>query len=382
MSNAAYTKEELLSAETEGYLFTPNPNDTVLYLKRKLSNGNIYNDTIKIADNATKRITAPFIRIKLNKNRVKELFWDKYKDPELKSIEAFNNYFRGLIVEASGSTGSMTPLRLSSGANLEMYYTITRFERKKDESVTKLKDTLANTFVFPLAGVRNSIYKMGSVASVPSNNFKIQGTAGTMAKVKVLGLNLNDAEAIKELKGDVNKNNIDDLTELDVDKNNYLDLKELAELRKIRSSKLLINDASLNFYVNNTISKDTALVPQRLFLYQNKKSGDAPTQLTDAYKEAPLFGGSLKNADKKPEKYLFRITDYISDLFDGTTKDFSSLVLKVYNAPTDNAVKNNQLDEEVSSRNWNPRGVTLLNGNTANGTKKAVLKISFSKEKN
>lgn len=386
LSNQIYEKvnpAEGLNDEGKVYDFIPNAKDTILLLKRKLSNGNTYNDTIKIVDNATRRITTPFIRIQLDRDKMKELFWDKRKDVEFETAAAFNDYFRGVIVEASGSDGSMVPLQLGSNAALDMYYTITTFEKKEGQTNLSVKDTLPRTYSFAFNGVKNSMYKMTAATNAaPAESFKIQGTAGVMAQVKVLGLNLNDADAISELKGDSNNNDIDDLTELDVDNNNYLDLKELAELRKIRNSKLLINDASLGFYVNQEISKDTALVPQRLFLYQNKDNGNAPTQITDAYREIALFGGNLQNADKKPEKYLFRITDYISDLFDGSTNDFSSLVLKVYNSPTDDAVKNNQIDENVSSRNWNPRGVTLLNGSTVNGAKKAVLKISFSKEKN
>lgn len=383
LSNQDYIKEELLSVDMGGYQFKPNPDDTILPLVRTLSNGNTYKDTIKITDNATNRITAPFIRIELKKDRLKELFWDKRKDAEFETADAFNNYFRGVVVEASGNDGSMVPLSLGTNTSLDVYYTITTFEKKSGQTTLSVKDTLPRTYSFALSGIRNSQYKMTPATNTtPAGNFKIQGTSGTMAQVKVLGLNLNDNDAIKELKGDFDDNGEDDLIQLDSDNNNYLDLKELAQLRKIRASKLLINDASVTFYANSTISQDTALVPQRLFLYQNKNNGKTPTQLTDTYREAALYGGNLENAEKKPEKYLFRITDYISDLLDGTSSDFSPLVLKVYNNPTDNAIKNNQLDEVVSSRNWNPRGVTLLDAATTNGDKKAVLKISFSKEKN
>ncbi len=327
------------------FKFKPSPIDTMLVLTRNISNGNTYKDTIKLENKA------PFLSIPLKMDHMKSLFWDKFKDDEFTTSEAFNNYFRGVIVKAEGSDGAMIPLNLlgtSASASIDFHYTITTFEKKEDQTDLVLKDTLPNTYSFPLSGVRNSIYKMSTATTpAPINNFVIQGTAGTMAKITVL---------------------------------------DNTKLQELRNNNWLINDASLSFYVNQSINTDKNTTPQRLFIYQdkdNENGGTTPTQLTDAYKEAATFGGNLElTEDDKPEKYTFKITDYISDLLDGTTSDVSPLILKVYNNPTDNAVNNNTLDINVKSYNWNPRGVTLLDANeTANGTRRAVLKISYSKEK-
>ena len=343
-SNATYIESELLN-ENPGFTFKPSPKDTMLILTRNISNGNTYKDTIKL-DNK-----APFLAIPLNITRMKELFWDKFKDSEFSSTDAFNDYFRGLIVKSEGTNGSMIPLSLlgtSASATLDFHYTITTFEKKDGQANLILKDTLPNTYSFPLSGIRNSMYKMGTVTTpAPANNFTIQGTAGTAATVKIL---------------------------------------DNVKLQELKANNWLVNDASLTFYINQSINTDKDILPQRLFLYQNKDNGSGgltPTQLTDAYREAALFGGNLElTDDDKPEKYNFRITDYISDLLDGTTSDISPLTLKVYNNPTDNATTNNVLDVNVKTYNWNPRGVTLLDGNeTVNNTKRAVLKISYSKEK-
>lgn len=342
-SNETYIESELLN-ENAGFTFKPSPIDTMFILTRNISNGNTYKDTIKL-DNK-----APFLTVPLNTPRMKEVFWDKLKDTEFATFDAFNDYFRGLILKSEGTDGAMIPLNIlgsNASATLDFHFTITTFEKKEGQANLVLKDTLPRTLSFPLSGIRNSVYKMSPiVTAAPANNFVIQGTAGKAATVKIL----------------------DD-----------------AKLQELRANNWLINDASLTFFINQSINTDKNIVPQRLFIYQNKDNGNGgvtPTQLTDSYKEASIFGGNLELADEKPEKYTFRIVDYISDLLNGTTSDISPLTLKVYNNPTDNAVTNNILNVNVRTYNWNPRGVTLLNGNeTANTTKRAVLKISYSKEK-
>ena len=343
-SNHDYEQLELLN-EDIGFTFKPDPTNTKLILTRNISNGNTYKDTIQLANES------PFLTVPLDMTEMKRIFWDKLDSDEFKTADAFNSYFRGLIVKAEGSDGAMVPLNLNGNndsATLDFHYTITRLEKKEGITDLVIKDTLPKTLSYALSGVRNGIYKTSpATITPPVNNFAVQGTAGTMARIKIL----------------------DDL-----------------KLQELRANNWLINDVSLSFYINNTINTDKNIIPQRLFIYQEKDNGSgsvSPTQLSDAYKEAPTFDGNLALSDDgTPEKYSFRLTDYLSDLLDGTTNDNSPLVLKTYNNPTDNPVINGILNTNVSTYNWNPRGVTLLDGSeTANGAKRAVLKISYSKEK-
>ena len=339
-SNHPYDEIELLN-EDAGFTFQPNPKDTMLIITRSISNGNTYQDTLRLTNKA------PFIAVSLNKDRMKELFWDEFKSENFNSSDALNTYFRGLIVKAEGNDGAMIPLNLTgnaTSASLDFHYTITTFQKEEGKATLTLKDTLPNAYSFPLSGVRNSVYKMTpATKSTPANNFHIQGTAGSMARIKIL----------------------DD-----------------SKLQKLRDNNWLINDASLSFHINQTINTDKNIIPQKLFLYQEKKndSGEiSPTHISDAYVEVATFGGNLENTEEDiPEKYTFRITNYISNLLnrvENTTID--PLVLRVFN-PTDNPTSTTL----VNTYNWNPRGVTLLDGDeTNNGTKKAVLKISYSKEK-
>lgn len=333
---------------TEGtnFTFKPLAKDTLYTYDRinRLDPSKTYKDVIKTKTVVSgDTIPVPFLAIPLDVTKMKSLFWDKFESSEFTSKEAFDDYFRGLIIEAKGNDGAMVPFSLTStpGASLEFYYT-----KSIKDANNKVTDTLNKKYRFPLTGIRNSTYKT-TPNTTPVNNFVIQGTAGSMAEIKIL---------------------------------------DETKLQELRAQNLLINDASLTLYVNQEIHTNKDVMPQQLFLYQNKKTDAgviSPTQLIDIISNPVAYGGRLQLIDEKdPEKYTIGLTNYITNLLNGeedTTLD--PLVLKVYNS-TDTPVNKGVISTRVRTYNWNPRFVALLNeDNTANGDKRAVLKISYSKEK-
>lgn len=327
-SNATYVEEELLN--DVNFTFTPSPKDTVYEVERELSTGEKFTDEIKLTN------SIPFLSVPLNKERMREIFWNKFNDSEFSTQNEFNNYFRGIILKAQGDEGSMIPLSLGTNApRLKFYYTITTL----DEGV--VKDTILGDYTFNFSGITNSKYKMSQAQNpVPSNSVAIQGTAGSMAKINILNG---------------------------------------TELQELRSENILINDASLIFNINT--SRDTTKVPLRLLLFKdtNTQNGE---HIEDSYNEQFFFGGVLGNDDQgKPKEYVIRITDYISNLLSGQNEENVPLVLKVYNNGTDAAVINNFIQTNINTYNWNPRGVTLLNHLPENGEQRAKLIISYSEEK-
>jgi hypothetical protein len=138
--------------------------------------------------------------------------------------------------------------------------------------------------------------------------------------------------------------------------------------------------------VNTVASPDADILPQKLLIYKNLEMNGrvTPTHIEDSYTEFASFGGGLLlDEDGTPERYSFKITDYISNLLDGTAAAVPTLELKVFNKVTDLPVNGSgALDVSVKTYNWNPRAVLLLNGdNTTNGVKKAQLKISYTEKK-
>lgn len=333
LSNKQYDKDATKLNAKATINFDNLANDTLFVFNRTLSNGNTFKDTLKVL-NAKK--ANPFIAIELDKSKLKELIFDKYKNTELASQEAFNNYFRGIIIEVLGSDGAMIPLNLTSTTlkpSVDFIHTSTVTKG------TAIKDTLKTVNSFYLGGVSNSIYKMSGNTASLANNFVLQGTAGSIASVKI-----SDT----------------DLTEL-------------------RKKQILINDASLIFDVNTAVT-DSIKTPKKLFLYKNEKDKSSgaivPTQLKDALTNSLKGGLVLK--DNKPDNYTFGLINHISDLIKGEVSN-SELILKVYNtsdAPTSAS------DIYVKNYNWNPRSVNLLKNATENGTKRgAKLVISYTEKK-
>lgn len=268
-------------------------------------------DSITIANNA------PFITVSLDSTIIKGLFWDKFGSSEFLSAEAFQNYFKGIHLEADKNLISLD-LKL---AFLAMYYT------KTDK---KSKTTSLQKYTLPF-GVRTSIYTTSGSNTSNSSNFVIQGTAGSIAEI------------------------------------NFLQGKQL---QKLRNKNWLINNASLTFFVDSNHTTD---IPNRLFLYKNlvKDKDTIPLQIADLSTRDKSLQKSFGKLNEK--KYDFGVTQHISDLLKGRAEN-TTLRLKAYNVTDFNSTN-------IRNYNWNPRSVRLLNNNAANGERRAQLKIYYTEKK-
>jgi hypothetical protein len=344
-SNAIFDKTGTELNDPINYQFKPNEHDTIIVVKRRLSNNNLYSkDTIKYTTSTT---PLPVAILPLNEDKFKELFLDKYESSEFDSQDAFNDYFRGIILEAQGDEGSLISFNFTNtvtalNPSIEVYYTNTVLANGQ------VIDTIKKNNTFLLKGIRSGIYKMNDRTYPVNNEIKLQGTAGSEVTIDLFGP--------------------------DTDNNGVAD-----KIEELRGNNWLINDASLTFYINQSV--DTTAIPSRLYMYKIGTDSSLPTtglsQVKDAYTEN-TFGGNLERDDNgKAEKYTFRITDYISDLISGAD-DFSPILkLKVHNV-SDDPISNTLF----SNYNWNPKAVTLLNQDIINGDKRAVLKISYSEKNN
>ena len=334
------------------YPFTPNKNDTTFTIKRRLSDSNQYDiDTIKITTSSSD-VPLPFARIPMDEAKFKAILFDKYESAEFSSQDAFNNYFRGLILEATGADGSLISFDFNNrvGAvfnpSIEVYYTNTVVK-----GGTQIIDTIKKNNSFPLSGIRRSHYNMGASPSISNEQIKIQGTAGSEGSISLFGV-------------DSDSNGIPD------------------QLEELRLENVLVNDALLTIYVDQSV--DPVLAPERLFLYkeENVENASPPRQpilshIKDVFTEASTFGGYLETDGDGKMKYTFRISDYISDLLSSETDYNPKLSIKALNS-TDLILS----DTIFRPYNWNPKMVTLLNESSTNGAEKAELKISFSKKEN
>jgi hypothetical protein len=352
-SNDVFEKTGDALNAVSNFQFKPSANDTVMIIKRRASNNALVTrDTVKYSTSTSTAtstaVPVPFAAIPLNEDKFKALFLDKYSSSEFDSQDEFNDYFRGLILEASGNEGSLISFNFSNTApalnpSIEVYYTNTAVNTQSGDTIK----TFRKNDSFLLSGLRSAIYKLDKKTYPKNNEIKLQGTAGSEASIDLFGA--------------------------DLDNNGIAD-----KIEELRAKNWLINEASLTFYINQ--SADTTALPYRLYMYktaENLTSTTSLTQIKDTYSET-TFGGFLeRDANGNAEKYTFKITDYISDLLSGLEDESPILKLKVHN------VTDNPLSSTVfTNYSWSPKAITLLNQDAVNGDKRAVLKISYSERKN
>ena len=321
------------------FQYTPQAATDTVRVKRWLSDQktHVKTDIVTYTSSSSSSIPLPFGFVPLKEDVFNELFLKKYGSAEFASQEPFNDYFRGLILEASGNDGSLISFDFNGSVkpSIEVYYTNTVI----------VKDTIFDTFhkndSFLLSGIKASTYKMEEKIYPVNNEVKIQGAAGSEAKITLF---------------------------------------EADELAALRDQNLLVNDASLTFYINQ--SADNSALPYQLFLYKSDEEGANPVQsyIKDIYTEGTaVFGGLLeRDSDGNPEKYTFKITDYVSDILSGETDYSPSLKLKTINR-TDLKILQDR-DTTFTNYNWNPKAVTIFNHHTDNGAKKVMFKISYSEQ--
>ena len=344
-SNDVFEKTGTELNVSKDFSFIPKATDTAIVIKRWLSDNTLSSkDTVTYTSSANSTIPLPFAVIPLKEDKIKELFLDKYESSEFDTQSAFNNYFRGVILEATGNEGSLVSINFSVAAkpSIEVYYTNTVV------AGGVIIDTIQKNDSFLLSGIRASTYKMEDKVYPVNEEVILQGAAGSEATINIFGA--------------------------DTDGNGLAD-----KIEELRERNLLINDASLTVYINQ--SADTTATPYQLFLYKSDQAVN-PTysHVKDVYTEGNrAFGGLLeRDSNGKQEKYTFKITDYISDILSGETDYSATLRLKVMNSTDLQEVT----DTVFNNFSWNPKAVTLFNQSAMDEGKKIELKISYSEEGN
>ncbi len=333
-SNETYTKKALLYSG----LFKPNPNDTVLYVKRSFFKDDESIDTIKQEN------LSPSIKIPLDTTFFRNQFIDNQDADAFTSSSKFIDYFRGIYIDANGNNGSLMTLAMSN-AKVFIYYTNTELKDEKDadkdlngdgdKDDTNVVVRTKETKEYPLSGIKASKYER-DYANTPIQNYISNDntlTLGDEKKVYIQGA--AGSIAILELFNDAN-------------------------FEAIKQENWLINEANITLYVDETSGTN---VPEKLLLYNY----DNNSQLLDVYAEAQIngIGGAIeRNDDNAPIEYKFRITNYINKVLksDDPEKELSRIGLKVLNA-SDIPDFNTLIDTLITDFSWKAKGVVLKGNN-------------------
>ncbi|WP_405575012.1 DUF4270 domain-containing protein [Winogradskyella sp. Asnod2-B02-A] len=335
----------------------------------------------------TERI-APGIRVKLDPTFWQNKIIDKEGDAVLSNQNNFLNYFKGLYfkAEAVNNEGSFLILDASSSnANITIYY-------KKLTSATDDADDATDTSSYVLNFGPNRINFYDNNFTTPINSgdpttgdskIYLKGGEGSIAGIKLF-----------------NGEDLDDDPEINTFENFKNEFVVTDDKGKFVSSKRLVNEANLVFYVDrnqldmaNEVSDNE---PNRLYLYDM----DNKTPLIDYFLDAtntslPSISkyshlGILErdeSNDDKGVKYKLRITEHINNLLvrDSTNVELGlavSLSVNLENSTlglTQKKVQNsNDFTVPIGSI-LTPRG-TILHGNgSEDETKRVYLEIYYTK---
>ncbi|MDV7186673.1 DUF4270 family protein [Lutibacter sp. TH_r2] len=335
-TNKVYQKETLLFSDN----FQLNENDTIFEIKRYLSDGVTVYET-QVIDSVTKNDSSRFLKIPLDKELIKSIFIDNAENTtNFDSFENFSRYFRGFYFEATPINNNSHLISLNlENAKMSIYYSYDEKEAEGEdldgdettgESLVRTKHVSDFTFT----SFATNVYERDYTNSKASGTDKIyiQGASGEEATVELFTDN---------------------------------------DLANFQEQNLLITEANLTFYVDQ--SADNNIVPSKLLIYNY----DDKEHIIDMYTEgSDLVGGNLEYDDNgEPLKYVFRITDYVSELLKDSEYEQIKFGIKVYNTSTDTP---SSYGEIVKDYSWSPKGVVLYGSDESAGDNRVKLEIKYT----
>ncbi|WP_298754141.1 DUF4270 domain-containing protein [uncultured Psychroserpens sp.] len=324
---------------------------------------------------------APALRVKLDTVYWRTKIIDKEGEPELSNSNNFNDYFRGIYfkVEAVDGEGNMSLLNITAPAsNITIFYT-------RDSDVEGA-DPINATYTLNFRD--NRVNFISNDFTIPDGNettgdenLILKGGQGSVAEIKLF--------------------NGDDIDDDDTNENAFEAFKNEFVVTdaegKFVSSKKLINEANLVFFVNQSIVDGDE--PERLYMYDaNNGTPLADYFLDNANTSFPTFSrinhlGRLQRVDDDPTqdgiKYKIKITEHINNLL---LRDSTNVALGLAVSGNINLENSNFLFDVLNGTDIEegtpvssiitPRSTVLYGNNTSNEEKKLYLEIFFTEPNN
>lgn len=329
----------------------------------------------------------PGIRVKLDPTFWQNKIIDKEGDPVLSSQNNFADYFRGLYLkaEAYGDYGSFFILNTNNpNANITIYY-------KKLTSSTTDAANATDQATYVLKFGPNKINFLDNEFTTTIDNGEpetgdsriyLKGGKGAIAGIKLFdGFYDEDAG----------------ITKFEKFRNDFVNLED----NKFVSSKRLVNEANLVFYVDRNqldlANEDSENEPNRLYLYDKVNKIPLLDYFLDITNSTlPSFSkfnhlGPLQREesnDNKGVKYKLKITEHINNLLirDSTNIELGLAVSLNINLEdtssglTQSKLKNSDDFTVPVSSVLTPRGTILFGNNTEpeNESKRVYLEIYYT----
>ncbi|MEZ7499313.1 DUF4270 domain-containing protein [Flavobacterium sp. Arc3] len=225
---------------------------------------------------------APGMRLDLNTSYFKTKIIDASASGKLVTNDVFKEYFRGLYfqVEKSGSSSSnMALLDFRQGK-----ITIKYKEDTSDSDATRIEKSI----VLKLTGNSVSLLEQSNTNTSYANATNTANINTTLGDSKLY---------IKGGEGSMS----------------VLEIFNTTELKTIRDSGWLINEASIVFHVDPT-ALGTAAKPNRIYLYDLNNNRPIVDYYNDGSAGKAVFGGILNTEKTEDNTYKVRITNHIRNL--------------------------------------------------------------------
>lgn len=341
-------------------------NDEFFFDKKEISITEIDDDG---DENTTKK--KPGMRIKLDK----AFFQSKIlgaPDGMLQNNNVFKNYFRGLYfkIESIGQGGQLAMLNFKGG-------TITMKYEQDFENTSGEVERVEKTMQFKLAGNTISLLQYSPNPAYQTNI--AQPFSPNVGHDKLYLFGGQGAVATIDLFGEDDPDDEDSVPE---------------ELEFIKEQGWLINEASLNFYIENDAMTGAA-EPKRIYLYDinNKRPiidyyYDTSTDSNGKFSKFVHSGIIVTDSDKRGTNYKIRLTNHVRDLIknDSTnvrlglavTESIGNIGMSKQRLPNSNSEYLNSFIPTASA--MNPLG-TILYGTGPNvpADKRLKLHIYYTK---
>jgi hypothetical protein len=248
---------------------------------------------------------APGVWLNLKKSFFQTKILDAVGQGKLFNNNVFKQYFKGLYFEAEElipGQGSMVNLDFTK-AELVMQY---HYYADKDSNGVPI-DLKKSSIKFQMG------YAPSQTPSKHSNSINLfEFSAESNYQNALLG---NSFEGSLFLKGGANSSVV------------YLDVFNENELLFLKEKNWLINEAFLEFYVDQSQMAASEYDLQRIYLYDatNDKPlldySSYPTIGSSSKGDKYLFGGILTEENGGRKKYKIRITDHINNVLNSTDID-------------------------------------------------------------
>ena len=298
--------------------------------------------------------SAPALRVHLNKEYFQQKIFDKEGSTELSSVSNFYDYFRGLMFKAEpkANEGSMILFDFTkSDAGIKLYYSYDE-EVENDEGETtaeKAIDSLGIRFGANIVNTFDGEYpgQLQQNIGNDSENLYLEGGEGMIGVIELF----NDGD-----------------------------------LEDLKSENLIINEANLEFYVNQDLMNG-AHAPNRLYLYDLNNN----SVLVDysVLNDRTVFSSLPETNESTGEtKYTLRITKHIINLIENGTENVrlgvvvTSNIDQVANVSVRESMPeisgDNSLEMVPASSTITPEGVVFYGSNASNEDTRLKLRVYYT----